>query len=105
MLSNCTKLTMKKHLSSLALQSSTVSVVYPNLSKLAQVFLVLPVSTADCERGFSTMKRIKSRLRSQMTNETLNHCMHASIEAPALQTFDFDTSVKSWSTLTKRRIV
>ena len=47
MLSNCTKMTMKELLSSLALQDSTISVVYPNLSKLAQVFMALPIGTAD----------------------------------------------------------
>ena len=107
MLSNCTKMTMKELLSSLALQNSTtsISVVYPNLSKLAQVFMALPISTADCERGFSTMKIIKTRLRSQMSNVTLNQCMRISMEAPALDTFDFDTAVNSWSALKKRRIV
>ena len=105
MLSNCTKMTMKELLSSLALQDSTISVVYPNLSKLAQVFMALPIGTADCERGFSTMKRIKTRLRSQMSNVTLNHCMRISMEAPALDTFDFDTALNSWSALKKRRIV
>ena len=59
MLSNCTKMTMKELLSSLALQNSTatISVVYRNLSKLAQVFMALPNGTADCEQGFSTMKK------------------------------------------------
>lgn len=42
-----------------------LSLVYANLSKLAQVSLVLPIGTTDCEQGFSTMKRIKTRLRSQ----------------------------------------
>ena len=78
MLSNCTKMTMKELLSSLALQNSTatISVVYPNLSKLAQVFMALPIGTADCERGFSTMKRIKTCLRSQMSNVALNAHIH-----------------------------
>lgn len=57
MIKNCTKMSMQEHLSSLALHKGTVSVAYPNLSKLAQVFLALPVSTA---RGFSTTKRIKT---------------------------------------------
>ena len=104
MIINCTKMSMKEHLSSLALHRSTVSVAYPNLSQVAQVFLALPVSTADCERGFSTMKRIKTRLRSQMTNETLNHCMRISMEAPPLEQFDFDSSVITWSGLKNRRI-
>lgn len=78
MLSNCSKKTMKDVLSSLATQGSTTTTAYPNLSKLAQICLVLLVSTADCERGFSTMKRIKTGLRSQMMNVTLNHRMHIS---------------------------
>ena len=57
MLSNCTKVTMKDVLSSLALQSSTISTVYPNLSKLAQVFLALPISTADCEADQDSIKK------------------------------------------------
>ena len=107
MLSNSTRMTMKEQLSSLALQNSTISTVYPNLSKLAhvQVFLALPISTADCERGFSTMKRIKTRLRSQMSNVTLNQCMRVSMEAPALDSFNFNTVMNSWSSLNNRRII
>ena len=66
MLSNCDKMSMKNLLSLLATQNSTVSTVYSNLSKLAQIFLALSIGTADCEREFSTMKRIKTRLQSQI---------------------------------------
>ena len=83
---------------------TTLSLAYPNFVKLAQVCLTLPISTADCEREFSTMRRIKTRLRSEMNNATLNHCMRISIEGPPLQEFDFDTAVEKWSTLRKRRI-
>ena len=62
MLLNCGKMSMKDPLTSLATQNNTTSTFYPNLSKLAQICLVLPIGTADCERGFSTMKRIKSHL-------------------------------------------
>ena len=41
---------------------TTFLLVYPKFVKLAQVCLTLPISTADCERAFSTMRRIKSRL-------------------------------------------
>ena len=71
---------------------------YPNFVKLAQVCLTLPISTADCERAFSTMRRIKTRLRSEMNNTTLNHCMRISIEGPKLQNFDFDSAVRTYGT-------
>ena len=37
---------------------SSFSSLYPCLSKLASIALTVPVSTADCEGGFSTMNRI-----------------------------------------------
>ena len=83
---------------------TTLSLAYPNFVKLAQVCLTLPISMADCERAFSTMRRIKTRLRSEMNNATLNHCMRISIEGPPLQEFDFNTAVETWSNLRKRRI-
>ena len=105
MFSNCGKMSMKGVLTSLATQNNTTSIVYPNLSKLAQICLVLPIGTADCERRFSTMKRIKTRLRSQMSNITLNHCMRISMEGEAFDKLDFDNAVDSWSRLKNRRIV
>ena len=105
MLSNCGKMSMKDLLTSLATQNNTISTVYPNLSKLAQICLVLPIGTADCECGFSTMKGIKTRLRSQMSNVTLNHCMRISMEGQAFDRFDFDAAVNAWSLLKNRRIV
>ena len=105
MLSNYSKMLMKDVLTSLATQGSTISTAYPNLSKLAQICLVLPISTADCERGFSTMKKIKTRLRSMISNVTLNHCMRISMEGQPFDKFDFDTAVNSWSMLKNRRIV
>ena len=37
---------------------TTLSLAYSNFVKLAQVCLTLPISTADCERAFSTTRRI-----------------------------------------------
>ena len=36
-----------------------------------QIFVVLPVSVAECERSFSTLKRLKIYLRSTMGQERL----------------------------------
>ena len=102
---HCSSKTMKEMLQILAKHGSTLSTVYPNFTKLAQVCMTLPISTADCERAFSTMRRIKSRLRSQMSNITLNHCMRVPIEGPPLEDFDFDTSLDTWSKLRNRRIL
>ena len=45
--------------------------LYPNLSILLQVLVTLPVTTATAERSFSTLKRLKTYLRSPMGDERL----------------------------------
>jgi len=35
-------------------------IVFPNLYKLLQVALTIPISSASCERSFSVMRRIKT---------------------------------------------
>ena len=61
---------------------------FPNLAQLVHILLVIPVSNAKVERGFSTMRRIKSDWRSSLGEETLDHLMRISIDGPALTQFD-----------------
>jgi hypothetical protein len=48
-------------------------IAFPNLFKFCQLVLTLPVSSASAERSFSTLKRVKTYLRSSMTDNRLNH--------------------------------
>ena len=43
----------------------TPSVAFPKLLKCIQVALILPVTSASCERSFSAMKLIKTYLRNK----------------------------------------
>ena len=107
MILNCRCKSMSEMLSLSVNPGSNLSVAYPNTNLLAQIgLLLLPIATADCERAFSTMRRVKSHLRSEMSNSTLNYCMHTciSIGGPLMEEFDFNTSVDKWSSLKNRRI-
>ena len=44
---------------------------FPHFSKLLAITMALPVSTADCERRFSELKKTKTDLRSRMKATTL----------------------------------
>lgn len=46
--------------------------IYPGISKLLAVLSTLPVSAATAERSFSTLRRLKTWLRTTMTEERLN---------------------------------
>ena len=77
---------------------------YPQLSKLAQIFLIIPVSTADCERGFSAMAGVKTKTKSN-EKSTLNHCLRIPIEGPPILEFDFEKVINSWKEQGHRRLI
>ncbi|KAI4800805.1 hypothetical protein KUCAC02_007103 [Chaenocephalus aceratus] len=58
---------------------------YKGLSILFEIYLVLAVNTAVCERGFSCMKRVKNDWRSCLGAEQLSRLMFSSIEGPPWQ--------------------
>ena len=82
----------------------TVSHLYPQLRKLATIALVLPVSTAECERAFSTMNRIKTDLRNRLITLNLDHLMRISINGPSQADYDFDKAATLWGNQRQRRI-
>ena len=104
MIQNCKRLSMKDILQTLS-HNSTVKNMYPNLSTLATICQILPVTTVDCERGFSTMKRLKTRLCSVMKTVTLDSLMRINIEGADLEHYDFDRAVNSWGSKKNRRII
>jgi len=42
---------------------------FPNLHKLLRILCTLPITSAECERLFSTLRRLKTYLRATMTSE------------------------------------
>ena len=61
---------------------------YSNLLSLMDLVLTLPVSTAECERGFSWLKRTKTDWRSSLHTKSLNKLMCVALESPIIAEFD-----------------
>ena len=57
------------------LKTKELTCMFPNITKLAAIDLLMPMSTADCERGFSALSRIKTDLRNRLLSNTLNCLM------------------------------
>ena len=70
--------------------NSSFSSLYPTLSKLASIALIVPVSTADCERGYSAMNKIKTDPRNRLKTETLDKLIRLSSEGPESEQFNFE---------------
>ena len=54
--------------------------MFPNLARQAAVGLLVPMSTVHCERGFSTLSRVKTDLQNWLANKT--HLLMMSIDFP-----------------------
>ena len=75
----------------------------PNLHKLVAICLTLPVSTGSVERSFSYMKRIKTRRRNQMEEQSLSNLMKVAIESPeTLVDNDHEDIVCVWNRKSRR---
>jgi hypothetical protein len=57
---------------------------FPEFAKLARIALVIPVSSAAAERGFSCMKRIKTSLRNRLTEKKIKKFNDDIIRRPTL---------------------
>ena len=82
---------------------SPLRAAFPLLVKLIQIALTIAVSTAHCERSFSALKRIKSYLRSTMTQQRLVDLAILSIERELSQSLSLDNVVNQFASQDKNR--
>lgn len=77
---------------------------FPNILKLAQLAMILPLHTADCERGFSAMSNIHDIKRNRLEPQRLQRLLMINIQGPDREEFDFNAAVNTWSSKKERRI-
>ena len=99
-----TSLKTIKDLSEFFLVSTDRKQLFPIMAELIARGLTIPIATADCERGFSAMNRIKTSPRNRLKTKTLEQLMLISIEGPALEQFDFSAAAEKWGKKKNRRI-
>eukprot|EP00731_Ephydatia_muelleri_P030129 Em0021g652a len=95
--------TLRKFLQDLAF-NNTLKDLFPQLSRLASIVLIIPVSTAECERCFSSINQIKTDLRNRLNTSTLCQIMRTVLEGGELENFDFVKAAEIWSEMRHRRI-
>ena len=82
------------------LSNDSTRELFPLGAQLMVHALLLPVSTTDCERCFSTMNRVKSELRNRMNTTTLDRILRVRIEGP--EDFPHIEAATRWSHAKKR---
>ena len=74
-----------------------------NILMLAEIILVIPTSSAICERGFSTMARIKTDGRSRLGPEMLDNLMAISVNGPTIADYNCNGALSLWFNGEKKR--
>ena len=75
---------------------------FPNLAHLIEILLLFPISNATVERGFSTMRQMKTDWRSRLGEETLDHLLRISADGPTLSLFNPNPAVERFFTTPRR---
>ena len=71
--------------------------VFYELFRLCKIAVVLPVSSASCERSFSSLRLIKTYLRSTMTEKRLSSLAVLNIESKRTKALELDKFVKRFA--------
>ena len=69
-------------------QRYNLSDAYPTLVRVYGIAVVIPIKSCSAEGSFSTLKRVKTRLRSTMHQERLEGLLLMSIERKILLKID-----------------
>ena len=76
---------------------------FSEVVKVVQLILVMPATNAVSERSFSTMRRIRSYLRSTMRQDRLNHLMTLHIYQNKLDSLDLVSVANDFVSLNEHR--
>ena len=71
---------------------------FKNILVLVDFMLTLSPSTAECERQFSSMNRIKPALRNRLSNDSLQALMKINCDGPSDNDFDPEEAINKWLT-------
>lgn len=87
-------------------QVQSYQVGFEELKKVIELIVVIPVSSASAERSFSTMRRVKTYLRSTMKSSRLNELTLLSIEREISGQFMDNPSavIDEFAVMKKRRL-
>ena len=77
--------------------------MFKEFDKLIKLYFTVPVTTASAERTFSAFNRLKTTLRTYMSQQRLNHCLLARIYKEKLDAIDPAQKMSIFISSTKKR--
>lgn len=78
-------------------------IAFTETLKIISLIKTLPITTASNERFFSSLKNVKSYLRTSMGDERLNDLMVLNVEKEEVNNINLEEAVDVFATLKNRR--
>lgn len=85
------------------IRSKDLQTVYPYVDIVLRMFLCTPATNCSSERSFSTLRRIKTYLRSVMNHDRLNSLAILNIESDLTTSINYDDVINEFAELQTRR--
>ena len=64
---------------------------------LVDLLLTIPGHSAECERGFSLLKTIKTDWRNKLTDEAVTDLIRITLESADIKSFNPDPAIHAWN--------
>ena len=85
------------------LTESCLQDTFPNVSVILRIYLILPVANAEGERSFPALKRVKTYLRSSLTQEHACDFCILTIEKTFTKSLSFDKIADAFAAAKSRK--
>ena len=83
--------------------STECRALFPQVQTLLKLLLVCPVTTCECERSFSALRRLKTWLRNSMSQQRLNHTSVGNVHRNLLDEVDVPALAEEFAEKTEIR--
>ena len=84
-------------------QNISTKSLLSELHKLLRLYFTIPMSNANSERSFSSLRRLKTYLRSTMSQKKLNHVAFLHVHKHLTRALDLKSICKTFSSTNDRR--
>ena len=98
-----TKVTNVQTIYSVMTEISLGKEMFSEILNLIKIFYTIPVTTSTAERTFSALHRLKTYLRTSMSQQRLNHAMTLYVHKERTDQINLDEILKSFITVNERR--
>ncbi|XP_033214074.1 uncharacterized protein LOC117171130 [Belonocnema kinseyi] len=85
------------------MSDSEITSIFPNVYIAYRLFLTIPITNCEAEPSFSTLARVKSELRSTMSDKRLTGLSLLGIEKDLRKTLSFEDLIKEFANAKARK--